>query len=541
MASPISQKLEEKLVCSICLELFRVPVTLPCRQKFCKRCISDHRHKQEQAPAGAEKGYTCPACRRGFKRHRSWRRMSPCAAWWSWCRMARHEPRAQRDGRWPTASCARSTGARWSCTVRMSSDASAASAPSSSAGSTGGCSLRKSTLKSRWGQWVAGPGWRALRGLLGASWAAACCTAECWCLPSPGSFEKVPGKSLRGIREDRAGNAGAGAANAQRQGSTTAASMPGVLVGACWLSWLFPTQDSFEGLKLVILSKFALLRKALEDCHWRTVARIKQEQVAVLGCMGEDWSLLRDHLDVLGQHRERAQCLLACPDHRTFLQEFPLLPFPESLEGLLPMEFDVAGMVKPITEILINISRLLLEDLPSSVAPKAPQPVGQGLEGPQGLAKVVAPLPECQLQAELLKGAGPHFEPRQVLCTQGCGRGHHYWEISSHSVTLGVTYRSLPWKRQHGHKFNIGLDGGSWGLQVWEDCYLAWHKGQAEKIQERLYKNLGVSLDYGKGLLSFYGLGERTWLIHSFHVSTKPFCPVCWLCERQAVTLCQRD
>ncbi|KFV47518.1 Tripartite motif-containing protein 65, partial [Tyto alba] len=34
--SPISQKLEEKLVCSICLELFRVPVTLPCGHNFCK-------------------------------------------------------------------------------------------------------------------------------------------------------------------------------------------------------------------------------------------------------------------------------------------------------------------------------------------------------------------------------------------------------------------------------------------------------------------------------------------------------------------------
>ncbi|KFV12187.1 Tripartite motif-containing protein 65, partial [Tauraco erythrolophus] len=42
-----SQKLEETLVCSICLELFRVPVTLPCGHNFCKRCINDHWHKQE--------------------------------------------------------------------------------------------------------------------------------------------------------------------------------------------------------------------------------------------------------------------------------------------------------------------------------------------------------------------------------------------------------------------------------------------------------------------------------------------------------------
>lgn len=139
------------------------------------------------------------------------------------------------------------------------------------------------------------------------------------------------------------------------------------------------------------------------------------------------------------------------------------------------------------------------------------------------------------------QGQGPRFKPWQVLCTQSYGPGRHYWEvkISSHSVILGVTYRGLPQEQQQGHSFNIGLDGGSWGLQVREDCYLAWHKGHAQKIQEQLYKNLGVSLDYGKGLLSFYGLGEKTKLIHSFHsVFTEPLYPVFWLCEGRVVTLC---
>uniref|UniRef100_A0A8C9MHA6 B30.2/SPRY domain-containing protein n=2 Tax=Serinus canaria TaxID=9135 RepID=A0A8C9MHA6_SERCA len=262
------------------------------------------------------------------------------------------------------------------------------------------------------------------------------------------------------------------------------------------------------------------------------------------------------------------------------IKEFPLLPPLESPEVLVPVEFDVAAVIKPICEILTSISRLLLEDLPGCVAPKAPGPADQDPVHPQELAvKALAPLPKCQLRAELLKdhrnltfdpetankylevskgahkakhrpgtvpgqGQGPRFEPWQVLCTQSYGPGHHYWEvkISSHSVILGVTYRGLPQEQQQGHRFNIGLDGSSWGLQVREDCYLAWHKGHAQKIQEQLYKNLGVSLDYGKGLLSFYGLGERTKLIHSFHsVFTEPLYPVFWLCEGRVVTLCQRD
>ncbi|XP_075296859.1 E3 ubiquitin-protein ligase TRIM65 isoform X2 [Opisthocomus hoazin] len=519
MASPISQKLEEKLVCSICLELFRVPVTLPCGHNFCKHCISNHWHKQEQAPAGAERGYTCPECRRGFDRR----------------------PELEKN----VTLCS---------VVELARDAEARVL------GTERCEVTHGELCPQHGRPLELYCQDERRGIC-----CVCTVRQCQ-RHRRVLFEEERSRKQALLEESLE--------KAEQESERIKQEMQELEEQTRSI------KESSEGLKSAILSKFTLLRKALEDCQWQTVARIEQEQAAALGRVGEDWSLLKDHLDVLGQHRERAQSLLACPDHRTFLQEFPLLPSLESPEARLPVEFDVAGVVKPITEILTDISRLLLEDLPGSVAPKAPDPVGQGPVQPEGLAvKVVAPLPECQLRAELLKdhrnltfdpdtankylelskgnrkakhgpGAvcgrqeqGARFEPWQVLCTQGCGQGHHYWEveISSHSVILGVTYCSLPRQRQQGPKFNIGLDGGSWGLQVREDGYLAWHKGRAEKIRERLYKNLGVSLDYSKGLLSFYGLGERTQLIHSFHhVFTEPLYPVFWLCEGRAVTLSRR-
>ncbi|KAM6050120.1 E3 ubiquitin-protein ligase TRIM65 [Theristicus caerulescens] len=520
MASPVSQKLEEKLVCSICLELFRVPVTLPCGHNFCKRCISDHWHKQEQAPAGAEKGYTCPECRRAFEQHPELEKnVTLCGV-----------VELARDGE-----------ARVSGTER--------------------CEVAHGELCPQHG--------RPLELYCEEERRCICCvcTVRQCRQHRRVLFEEERSKKQALLKESLE--------KAQEESERIERAMQELE------ERMHSIKNSSEGLQSVILSKFALLRKALEDCQLQTVARIEQEQAAALGRVGEDWSLLKDRLDVLGQHRERAQRLLACPDHRTFLQEFSLLPPLESPEALLPVEFDAAGVVKPITDVLTNISRLLLEDLPGSVAPKAADPVGQGPVHPQRPAvKVAAALPQCQLRAELLKDhrnltfdpetanrylelskgnqkakhgpstvrgrqeQGPRFEPWQVLCTQGYSHGHHYWEvkISGHSVVLGVTYRSLPRQRQQGHKFNIGMDGGSWGLQVREDGYLAWHKGRAEKIQKPLYRNLGVSLDYGKGLLSFYGLGERMQLIHSFHdVFTEPLYPVFWLCEGRVVTLCQRD
>ncbi|NWV33941.1 TRI65 protein, partial [Grantiella picta] len=507
---PISQKLEEKLVCSICLELFRVPVTLPCGHNFCKRCISDHWDKQKQAPAGSDASYTCPECRRGFEQ----------------C------PELEKNVTlYNVVELARDSEARGSAAGR--------------------CEVTPGELCPQHG--------RPLELYCEDERRCICCvcTVRHCQRHRRVLFEEERLKKQVGDRAGAMGGAG-GVVTTQAQRAIHL---------HCPMSCCRDVMSHCE-IKAGIQSKFTHLRKALEDFQCQAVARIEQKQVAALEHVGENWNLLKDRLDALGQHRERAQSLLACPDHRTFLQEFPLLPPLESPEVLTPVEFDVAAVIKPISEILTDISRLLLEDLPGSVVPKAPEPAGQG-NPPALRAPCMALLfPDhrnltfdaetANKYLELSRGAqrakhgpgpipghqqGPRFEPWQVLCTQGYGLGHHYWEvkISSHSVILGVTYRGLPREQQQGHRFNIGLDGGSWGLQVREDCYLAWHRGRAEKIQEQLYTSLGVSLDYGKGLLSFYGLGERTQLIHCFHgVFTEPLYPVFWLCEGRVVTLCQR-
>ncbi|KAM8992267.1 E3 ubiquitin-protein ligase TRIM65 isoform 2-T2 [Ara ararauna] len=493
MASPASQKLEEKLVCSICLELFRVPVTLPCGHNFCKLCISNHWQKQEQEPAWAKSGYTCPECRRGFNRHPE---MEKNVTLCSVVELARD-------------------GVPWAL-------------------GTGRCEVAPGELCPKHG--------RLLELYCRDEQRCICCVCTVWQCQRHQRvlFEEERSKQQALLKESME--------KAREESERIEQAMKALEERTLSI------KDSSEGLKSVILSKFALLRKALEDCQGQAVAKIEQEQAAALGRMEENRNRLKDRLDILSQHRERAQQLLACPDNRTFLQESPLLPSLESPEALLPMEFDVAGMVKPITEILTNISRLLLEDLPSSVAPKAPDTVVQdhrNLTFDPEMANKYLELSKGNREAKHSPGTicrwqeqGLRFEPWQVLCTQGYSHGHHYWEVklSSHSVVLGVTYRSLPRERKQGHKFNIGLDGGSWGLQVREDCYLAWHKGRAEKIQGQPCRKLGVSLDYDKGLLSFYGLGERTWLIHSFHdVFTEPLYPVFWLCEGRAVELCWRD
>lgn len=54
-------------MCSICLELFREAVTIPCGHNFCQKCISNHWDKQEKEDPQGEERFTCPDCRKGFK------------------------------------------------------------------------------------------------------------------------------------------------------------------------------------------------------------------------------------------------------------------------------------------------------------------------------------------------------------------------------------------------------------------------------------------------------------------------------------------
>ncbi|XP_030606954.1 tripartite motif-containing protein 16-like [Archocentrus centrarchus] len=52
---------QEKLCCSICLELLKDPVTLPCGHSYCRICIKNHWDGEDHKGV-----HTCPQCRKNF-------------------------------------------------------------------------------------------------------------------------------------------------------------------------------------------------------------------------------------------------------------------------------------------------------------------------------------------------------------------------------------------------------------------------------------------------------------------------------------------
>ncbi|XP_035859561.1 nuclear factor 7, brain-like isoform X2 [Sander lucioperca] len=58
MSAASSLLTEDQFLCSICLDVFTDPVTIPCGHNFCKACITDH--------WDIDLPYQCPTCRKGF-------------------------------------------------------------------------------------------------------------------------------------------------------------------------------------------------------------------------------------------------------------------------------------------------------------------------------------------------------------------------------------------------------------------------------------------------------------------------------------------
>lgn len=53
---------EDHYRCSVCTEVFKDPVSIPCGHSYCKRCIEIYWSKPTQP-----QGYACPQCRKRFR------------------------------------------------------------------------------------------------------------------------------------------------------------------------------------------------------------------------------------------------------------------------------------------------------------------------------------------------------------------------------------------------------------------------------------------------------------------------------------------
>nr|XP_046208331.1 tripartite motif-containing protein 16-like isoform X2 [Oncorhynchus gorbuscha] len=115
-----------------------------------------------------------------------------------------------------------------------------------------------------------------------------------------------------------------------------------------------------------------------------------------------------------------------------------------------------------------------------------------------------------------------------VLCREGLS-GRCYWEVewSGRWVIIAVSYKDIS-RTGRGNAF--GLNDKSWSLQCSSGGYCFRHNHVVTKASGPQSSRVGVYLDHKAGTLSFYSVSDTMTLLHRVQTTfTQPLYPGVWL------------
>ncbi|XP_065819158.1 finTRIM family, member 82 [Labrus bergylta] len=107
----------------------------------------------------------------------------------------------------------------------------------------------------------------------------------------------------------------------------------------------------------------------------------------------------------------------------------------------------------------------------------------------------------------------------QVLCREALSGGRFYWEIEwSGEFSIGVAYKSIS-RKGKGSLCLLGYNDKSWSLLCSDTGYSAWHNRVDKAINAPHSPRIGVYLDHAAGVLAFYSIGNTMTLLHRFETT----------------------
>ncbi|XP_036800116.1 tripartite motif-containing protein 16-like [Oncorhynchus mykiss] len=129
----------------------------------------------------------------------------------------------------------------------------------------------------------------------------------------------------------------------------------------------------------------------------------------------------------------------------------------------------------------------------------------------------------------------------QVLCREGLS-GRCYWEVEFHhgTVFIAVSYKDISRVgKVNGSRF--GYNDKSWGLELSGNGYSFRHNNVETKVSGPQSSRVGVYLDHKVGILSFYSISDTMTLLHRVETTfTKPLYPgLCVWYKNDSAELCK--
>lgn len=324
--------------------------------------------------------------------------------------------------------------------------------------------------------------------------------------------------------------------------------------------------------------KFSTLIKVLAEKQEATELFVEEQQELAIGEAELRLGELEENCRILRESQEHIAAVHNLPDTE-LIKESMVIEVPRLQDVPTDVTPNLQDRLNCVTDVLSRVSKLVCEDLDKAVSSAVGQDKeGSPQDKRPILAVVPSPAAPCHPSAK--EGLSAYrcsltFDPRtanghlflsqenrraehltsgprpvpshearfdhtwQVLCFQGFTRGQHYWEleVSKPWAYLGVTYETIP-RKEKGKRCMVGMNELSWSLQLDEHQLSAWHNGRRETLAgPSQHGRIGMLLDYEAGTLTYYGDGQTR--LHAFHCAfTQELFPACWIGEGVSITLC---
>ncbi|XP_008071542.1 E3 ubiquitin/ISG15 ligase TRIM25-like [Carlito syrichta] len=322
---------------------------------------------------------------------------------------------------------------------------------------------------------------------------------------------------------------------------------------------------------------FSEIIQEVQQLQMKVLDFVEKEEAAALGKLGSSIQQSHNRLLKLEGDSVWLQNLLANRNDQEFLQEFSRLKhLPSGMEPLMGTNCEDTQSFLQLPETLAElrtrlvdlglsfVNQLLLkgikmttyEVLPPAVDRKTlltcycnlnfdPSTASEDLLLFRDTYSVLNP--GILLEPLAAGGPLPGFKQwPQVLCSRGLSGGCHYWEaeVSNAWVCLGVTYRRSPPLSGHPSRsiiYLLGRNAYSWCLE-WDSLkFSVWHNNTQTVLHGAYHRTLGVALDCSAGCLSFYGLAGGVSLLYRFLTAfLEPLYPAVMVSSGASVMLKQR-
>ncbi|XP_058872553.1 tripartite motif-containing protein 16-like isoform X3 [Acipenser ruthenus] len=314
---------------------------------------------------------------------------------------------------------------------------------------------------------------------------------------------------------------------------------------------------------------FTELIRSIEKIHTEVIELIGANEKAAVNQAEGHMKKLEQEITELRRRNTELKQLSETEDHIHFLQNFQSLCAPPEA-GDLPSVTVNTGISFGAVRKAVSELKDHIEDFCKGELSKLPQQVVAvySLQAPEPRNRAEFLKYSCQLtldpntayrnlclsegnrkvtlRGEIQRYPDDHPERfdsyAQVLCREGLSGTRCYWEIecSGEWASIGVTYKGIS-RKGWDHSCCLGYNDKSWSLRCSDSSYTAWHNNNQTAITAPRSPRIGVYLDFNAGTLSFYGVSDTMTLLHRFQTTfTEPLYPGFRLyCFDSTVTICQ--